>query len=265
RILLCEKDLDNFSRIELNNRQARHLREVLKAKVGSSFEAGLINSPISGEFRVEELGPDASVSGYFVGKHDESQTLRWQNFIIAIGIMRPPVLKRLLRDLASAGVEEIILLQAELCEGDYCKSHLWDELEKFLILGAEQGRINRLPRLSCGERRGLSLTEYLAKVEQIRQDRAVLPQNCLVFEEKGCPVRPDILPREKKRETYIVALGPERGWTARELKQLRNSGFADYSLGCLTMRTEVAAHLALGLYLLETRQTVGSVAPDAGD
>ena len=137
RILFHEQELKHSSNILLNanDYRAQHLHKILKAKYGNSFEAGIINTEITGKFHIENIAFDNSISGYFVGEYDPSERLRWQNLSIGIGVIRPPVLKRLLRDFASAGIKEIILLQTELCEGEYSKSHIWNELQHYLILG----------------------------------------------------------------------------------------------------------------------------------
>ena len=253
RILLRAIELNSQygSVLPADDYRAKHLREILKAQPGSLFEAGILHTQISGKFKIQEIGHDGSISGHFIGAYDASQKLRWQSLSLGMGMMRPPVLKRLLRDFASAGVEGITLIQTELCEGAYRQSHVWERLEHYLILGAEQGRINRLPQLLHGQRQGLSLAEYLAKVKQLREERSILPQNCIVLDERG-GIRNSLPVRNASSEhRYIIALGPERGWTMNELQAFLDNGFTDCSLGPVTLRTEVAAHLALGLYLRE--------------
>ncbi|WGK68992.1 RsmE family RNA methyltransferase [Candidatus Haliotispira prima] len=252
RILLNRKELDSQSCCILpaDDYRARHLKEVLKVKLGQQLEAGLLHTSCSGCFEILELGADGSVFARFLGQEDEEEKNRWQNLSLGLGLPRPPVLKRLLRDLASAGLREITLIQADLCEGDYRKSHIWDDLERFLILGAEQGRLNRLPQLNYEERNGLPLRDYLAESKIFREREKVLSQNCLVLDQGGATRE---YQRSGSSEPYIMAVGPERGWTSKELQAFEDQSFQNCSLGPLTLRTEVVGHLALGLYLLETQ------------
>ncbi len=256
KILFHQSEFKHSAHLSLNanDYRAQHLQKILKAKNGNSFEAGIINTEITGKFHIENIAYDNSITGYFVGGHDPLQKLRWQNLRIGIGLTRPPVLKRLLQDFASAGIEEIALLQTKLCEGEYSKSHIWNKLQHYLILGAEQGRINRLPRLIVGNNQGIGLNEYLEKIKELQQKQIVLPKNCIILNEHG--TRRYTLPEipNATKPMYIICLGPERGWTANELQTFQDKNFTSCSFGTITLRTEVAAHLALGLYLLETQR-----------
>ena len=227
-----------------------HLRRILKARVGDRFEAGILHSCQSGYFEVLQLRDNGSILGILSVQYSAKEPNCWQPLHIGLGLPRPPVLKRLLRDFAAAGIEQITLIQSDLCEGDYCKSHIWEELEQNLILGAEQGRINRLPQLYCSKRSGLTLREFLDLAENQRQKRSIKLANCIALEEHG-QVRK--FRHSDKKEPYIITLGPERGWTARELELFENYKFHLQSLGPVTLRTEMAAHLAIGLYLMETQ------------
>ena len=250
RILLRQKELDSKSNccFAAEDRRARHLVSVLRAKPGQAFEAGILHTKISGQFWVTDLAKNGSVRGHFCGQQDNIQ--KRHNLSIVLGLPRPPVLKRLLQDLSSAGVREIVLIQADLCEGAYRKSHVWDQLEHYLILGAEQGRINRLPKIICRNRQGLGLSEYLFELDETRRVRNIGSNNCIVLDREGTPRRVAVRPEGAKNH-YIVAIGPERGWTPSEMIAFEEHKFQRYSLGRCTFRTEVAAHLALGLYILE--------------
>ena len=251
RILLQKNELNYESCLLFlaNDYRAQHLNKILRAQVGDFFEAGILNTKISGQLKIQNIKDDGSIIGYFVGEYNAIEEFRWQHLFIGIGVVRPPVLKRLLKDFASAGVEEIALIQGKLCEQAYNNSHLWNELEHYMILGAEQGRINRLPRLFYGQNKGLRLVEYLKRANQIREQRGVLPQNCIVFGEEE-PMRQNSFSMSSKiesnqldisKETYIMILGAERGWTEDELQVLQSGGFTGCSFGPLTLRTEVAA------------------------
>ncbi len=261
RILLRESELsEGILHLVSDDYRARHLRQILKARVGQSFEAGILHGTYSGNLEILQINDDA-IKLRFLGENDPQQRLRWQNLSLAIGVPRPPVLKRLLCDLASAGLREIALIQGKLCESDYRKSHVWDELEHYLILGAEQGRIQRLPKLylSSDRRGGMHLRDYLSLARQLRAHRSILPQNCIVLDEQGPRRTPG--PDEwgtgdesQESQPYLIALGPERGWTAVEQKAFQAADFVSCSLGPMTLRTEVSAHLAVGLYLWETQR-----------
>ena len=51
----------------------------------------------------------------------------------------------------------------------------------------------------------------------------------------------------KEDETVTLAIGPEGGWTERELESARNTGFLEGSLGENILRTETAVVAALAI------------------
>ena len=248
QILLWQEELDSKSNCCLprEDRRARHLVSVLRAKPGQILEAGLLHTKISGQFVITNLAGNGSVQGHFCGEEDTTQT--HQNLSIILGLPRPPVLKRLLQDFASAGVREIILIQATLCEGAYQKSRVWDQLEHYLILGAEQGKRNHLPKIMCRDRQGLHLFEYLRELNKTKKIKNISPNHCIVLDREGRPRKHQV---SAEISNYIIAVGPERGWTTPEMVAFEEHQFQRHSLGHFTFRTEVAAHLALGLYISE--------------
>ncbi|ADN02589.1 hypothetical protein STHERM_c16490 [Spirochaeta thermophila DSM 6192] len=179
-----------------------------------------------GEGRVEEVGRDeVRLSCRF--DRDPPPPLP---LVLLVAAVRPIVGRRLLRDLAALGVERVVVFPARLSERSYLESTLWKggEWERCLVEGAEQGVTTRVPEVV----RVRSLEEGVGVCgEGVRYvcDEAV--------GEGG---------RVARAGRYVVAVGPERGWTEEERRVLAEEGFVRLSLGPRMLRAEVACHVAVG-------------------
>ncbi len=67
------------------------------------------------------------------------------------------------------------------------------------------------------------------------------------------------LPDSQDFSELALLIGPEGGWTQREITSARQSGFAPFSLGPRILRTENAAMIAVALFQLLPSMRRGSV------
>lgn len=253
----CELGPDNEFVLGREDRRNQHIRKILKAQPGQSLAGGLLGGRRA-SLLLRGWDAEGSLRGVFTARPDETaaEFSYWENprpLRIVMGLLRPHVMKRLLKDLASMGVGEICFVHSSLAEGDYQKSSVWERAEEHLILGAEQGRLTCLPKLEYFS----SLKSYWQWEEENAAShlKFVLEQTSAdsfeTLRSQQCKVRQNS--SEEKPPFWTLAVGPERGWTERELAGFHAAGFTGLSLGTqLTLRAEVAAHLAAGLYFLVT-------------
>jgi 16S rRNA (uracil1498-N3)-methyltransferase len=216
---------------ETEDSRTQHVRNVLGLGVGDSFFVGIQNGRI-GKARILEDGP----KGIMI-----SMDLQWDSpsplpVDILIGLPRPQVAKRLLREIPSLGPENVTFFIADKSEPSYRQSKLWktEEWEKLLQEGAEQAFSTLVPKIRHME----SLTEAINGLER-KQERIAFD----LYETEGSFDISSV----KGEKRLAMAFGPEGGWTSNERRLLRKGGFRLLALGPRVLRVETAVISALSL------------------
>lgn len=240
--------------LDYRDPRAKHVREVLRAATGDRIAVGIVggakgSAPILAHSRGE---------GLRLGPMDVQARVPDPTYplTLLLGHVRPIVMRRLLKDLTSLGVERIAVFPGELGEKSYLKSNLWSDarVEERLIDGASQAGVTGLPRVErySSLRRAL---EGVAPEGAARDQAAGAPATAgagrsFLLDPAGVPLAEAVLRRgggEPAPERVCCAVGPERGFTPREVAQLEEAGFETVSLGDRILRSETAALLATGM------------------
>ena len=237
RILFEGREVDTGGRITLprNDSRAKHIRKVLKLEAGDSFDAGVVNGA-PGRATVTELRRD-TVSLEFTPS--DAEPVPTFPITLLLAHPRPIVLRRMLKDLTTLGVERIDVFLAKRGEASYAEATIWqgETIHSILIDGAMQAGVTRLPDV----RRYSGLDELLSALPPPEKadlllfaDESVSPADGLL---PWLCARSPIPPASSAR----IAIGPERGWDYGERRLLEEAGFTPLSLGPRVLRTETAA------------------------
>ncbi len=234
-LVLFSHQAESYS-LPRSDRRHRHIRSILRARVGDVLRAGVINGPV-GEILIEQLDDNEIVLA-----------ARWQGpapppapVTVLLGHPRPPVLKRLWRDMASLGVEEIRVFSGDLGERSYLTSSAWDDPDLYLQDGLSQGGHTVAPRLL----RFARLDEALEEDPDTPEEGRTLRLFGALRSDDGFSLEEML--REVNRSTSVrICVGPERGFADREETLLRGRGYRPVSLGQRILRTETAATLLVG-------------------
>ncbi|MEY4086278.1 MAG: hypothetical protein RLZZ405_466 [Verrucomicrobiota bacterium] len=211
--------------------RARHLRETVGVRLGSTFHVGIENQR-RGLATVASLEPTLRF------------TLRWESvpqvrlpLTVVVGLPRPATARKLLHDLASLGVDRIVFFAAEKTDPSYAQSSLWreDEWRGLLRKGAEQACSCLVPMV----RHEPDLVAALSDIG--RQSWKVSLDPYVASGPLGAPA--------KNFPGGCLALGPERGWSDAERRTLGDAGFTACHLGDRILRVETAAVTGAGLML----------------
>ncbi len=235
-ILIAPGEVTAHGAVELRNRRARHVRTVLGGRVGQSLRVGLINGALG--------------TGMVKAVTEDTVTLRcvFNKAVppippvgILLALPRPKVMKRLWAPLASLGVGRIYLTNARRVERFYFDTHtLQPEFyEPQLLLGLEQAGDTRLPQVTIHRRLEKLLAEALPAPAPDEHRWVAHPageQHIGDLPRKGAPP-----------QRICLAVGPEGGWSARELQLLADSGFTPVTIGPRILRTDIACIALLGL------------------
>lgn len=214
--------------------RAVHIRDILKLGEGDIFAAGIIGGEI-GSARLNARGAEGWKWSFTAG--GESPPLR--PLTLVLGCPRPPVAKRILKDMTSIGVREIRACSTDLNENSYLTSRLWrDGLWRDAVIeGAVQCGSAILPAV----RTGVSLERSLDDLP---------PSAVRVALDNGDGASP-FGDWDTGFSEAVLAVGPERGWSDRERGLLESRGFVRLHLGNRVLRTETACSVGAALLISE--------------
>jgi 16S rRNA (uracil1498-N3)-methyltransferase len=262
-ILLFEPGEEREPLPRADNR-ARHLIEILKVVPGQTVRSGIIGGA-EGTIEIIAVTPEAIGFVWRPGEpapvHPETaqpETAQpapalagrpggdpGSGLLVLLGHPRPPVLRRLFRDLTTIGVGEILITGGELTEKSYFDSKVWEPgaLRGALVEGASQGGITRIPAVH----RFWGLSGALEYIEGSSPGPGAGEVRLLLDQDAESPLfslpsgygRPSAGAPIHRRG--VLSVGPERGWTAAERSRLLDAGFRAAGLGDRILRTETAA------------------------
>lgn len=214
-------------RLADNDRRARHIRSVLRARPGDTLRVGRVNGLAGSATMLSDDENGIALDAIL----DEPAPEPWLDLILAMP--RPKVMHRLWADLATIGYARIFIVNAAKVEKFYFDSHWLDEAtwRPLLIEGLEQAGATRLPDVQV--RRALRPfvedeipTLYPDSAKWIAHPRL-----------DDAPPRAAAAPFGGRP---VVAVGPEGGWTDFELGLFFQAGFQPLSLGDRALRSDTA-------------------------
>lgn len=211
--------------------RAAHILKVLRRHVGDTFDCGLVNGP-RGQATLTAIGADALTLAFTWGATPPPL----DPITLIIGLPRPQTARDILRDATALGVAALHFVATEKGEASYAQSSLWHsgETRRLLLDGAQQAFDTHLPKLTHGRPLREVLEALPATGTRLALDNYESPaalSECNVIRDKPA----------------TLAIGPERGWSAREREQLRAHAFALVHLGPRVLRTESACIAAIAL------------------
>ncbi len=212
--------------------RGEHIVKVLHLVVGDRFLLGETQGR-------RGLATVVSVTSGYVGFVWEPQegAASLHPVTLLVAQVRPICMKRILREAVSLGVCEIIVTGADTAERSYQDAKLWStgEYRKYLLDGAMQSAYT-----------GMSGLRFATRVDDLKDDFARM-DNLVLLDNvvEGGRLADFSYPGG----SVMLAVGPERGWSARERQVLMDSGFRSYSLGKRVLRTETACSAGTAVLL----------------
>jgi 16S rRNA (uracil1498-N3)-methyltransferase len=227
-LILFEPD-ETAAPLPRTDRRARHILEVLRCAVGSTFDAGMVNGP-RGRATLVAVTTDALTLTWIWGAPPPPA----DPITLLVGLPRPQTARDILRDATTLGIAALHFVRTEKGEANYAQSTLWSsgEWRRHLIAGAEQAFATRVPEVTHDR----TLLEALALLP-VAGSRLALDNYEAA---SGLDNTPLALP-------LTIAIGGERGWSQRDREQLRAHRFALAHLGPRVLRTETAVIAALSI------------------
>ena len=203
--------------------RAEHILSVLHGEVGQILKTGELDGKIG-------TGEIVTIDGSSVAirvSHTEESLRPW--FDLELAPPRPRVMKRLLPQLASLGVDTIVLVGAKKVEKDFWGATLLkkENFRPLFVDGLMQAGTSVMPRMETRRNFRRFVTDEL--------DALFPTANRVVGHPGGASSS-----SARREGRLLLAVGPEGGWTDDEVELLESRGFSRYSLGSRILRTDTA-------------------------
>jgi len=220
-----------------DDRRVIHILSVLRREIGDSTDVGLINGP-RGKAVLKSLNEQEVVFDYTWG--EEPPALLPIDLIV--GLSRPQTCRKILQEATSLGVRSIYFAATQRAEPSYASSKLWttDEWERLVRAGVEQAFSTHFPTVKFG----LSISDCIDATHSTAQ------RICLDNYEASS----GLLEASNQKESVVLAIGSERGWTEIERKLFRQNGFVLAHLGDRPLRSETATIAAVSIVGAQMRR-----------
>ena len=223
-IIIFKNDFVDENEVILEDERARHVKNVLRSKVGDTLVVGTLNKNM-GRGCVKAIDSDrVSITVTFDHKPPDASPIT-----LVLALPRPIVLNRMLMHITTLGIKHIHLIHSQRVEKSYWSSPVLQEekLQQQFILGLQQAKDTMLPEI------------YLHKrFKPFVEDE--LPLICdgadkILAHPKGVAV-----PSVQKSNKIVVVVGPEGGFIPYEIEKFEEVGFQTVSLGERILRVETA-------------------------
>ena len=228
--------------LSIKDERGEHIIKILHKKEGDTFSAGVING-MAGTATIKKIENDEITFDF--APDSEGKNLYPLKMII--GFPRPIQLKRLLRDIAALGVQEVHLTGTELGEKSYMQSNLVEHGTAYQMLldGTVQAASTHVPDLFLHKTLKDCLESVIPEKEQC--NNAKILKLCMDnINPKGSLF--SVLQEQYEKPALIVAaIGSERGWTQKEREMLESAGYLRVGMGPRVMRTETAATVSASI------------------
>ena len=238
--------VDKFEdrRAEIRGDDAHHLARVLRAAPGQLYE--LSDGAALWLARIETVSRDDVQFALVEQLPAATPKLR---IALLLSVVKFDSFEWALEKATELGVSAIVPLCAARSEKSLVaaaakRSARW---QKILVESAQQSRRLRPPSLHAVERPATAFSaDFVASLcPATSLVESFSPVKVFLSESANAPPLRAVLEPKVNWSFYILAVGPEGGWTEPERDAARAGGFAEASLGSLILRTETAVTAAL--------------------
>ena len=229
-----------------DEQQVRHIREVLKSKVGDTLTIGAIGSNI-GRATIAQINTnEVLLTDVTLDKKPPAKL----DLTVILALPRPKVLRRLIMDMTSLGVNRLIIVNSYRTQKSYWQSPLLNRIDDFVFEGLQQA-IDTVPLEVELQKRFKPFVEddFPALLEGYEEGNAVIAHP---YASQSWKTYLDGLKCKSGHENSmpkILCIGAEGGWIDYEVDLLCKHGCTSVSLGARILRTETVVNVLLGQWL----------------
>ena len=221
----CSSDIWSIE----DQRQIKHLNQHLQLRAGDTLKVGVRD----GQRYLTEVQSITAQQIMLRPIQTESVPNKLPVHLI-LALPRPKVLRRMIMDAVTLGVERISLIHSYRVDKSYWQSPFLQQLDDYVTLGLEQAGDTIVPEIQLYKR-------FKPFVED------VLPT--LISEQRPAyvahPYAEQSMPHAIAHGCNLI-VGPEGGFIPYEIDLLKKNGCQAMSLGNRILRTETAVSNILG-------------------
>ena len=221
----CSSDIWSIE----DQRQIKHLNQHLQLRAGDTLKVGVRD----GQRYLTEVQSITAQQIMLRPIQTESVPNKVPVHLI-LALPRPKVLRRMIMDAVTLGVERISLIHSYRVDKSYWQSPFLQQLDDYVTLGLEQAGDTIVPEIQLYKR-------FKPFVED------VLPT--LISEQRPAyvahPYAEQSMPHAIAHGCNLI-VGPEGGFIPYEIDLLKKNGCQAMSLGNRILRTETAVSNILG-------------------
>ncbi|QIO04641.1 16S rRNA (uracil(1498)-N(3))-methyltransferase [Acinetobacter shaoyimingii] len=210
-------------------RQLEHLHTHLDVKAGDTLKVGIKN----GKRYLTKI-VEISETAICVKPIQEESVPAKLPVTLIVAMPRPKVLRRLIMDSVTLGVEKIILLHSYRVDKSYWQTPFLQQLDQYVTLGLEQAGDTIAPQIEIYKRFKPFVEDVLPTMISDNKPAFVAHP----YAEKVMPFAID--------HACTLLIGPEGGYIPYEIDLLRKNGCQAVSLGSRIIRTETVIPYVLG-------------------
>jgi len=230
-IVLLEPDqIVNNDAWQIDNpRQLQHLRQHLELNVGDSLKVG-----IRQELRYLTEVLEISEQRIIVRPIQADTVPEKLPVHLILALPRPKVLRRIIMDAVTVGVERISLIHSYRVDKSYWQTPFLQQLDDYVTLGLEQAGDTIAPEIQLYKR-------FKPFVEDVLPTWINAERSAYVAH----PYAEQHMPYAIQHGCSLI-IGPEGGFIPYEIELLKKNGCQAMSVGNRILRTETAVSNILG-------------------
>ena len=210
-------------------RQVQHLHTHVGVQVGDTLKVGIRG----GKRYLTEVVEVSEQRIQVKALHEEAVPKKLPVTLI-VALPRPKVLRRLIMDSVTLGVEKIILLHSYRVDKSYWQTPFLQQLDHYVTLGLEQAGDTIAPKIELYKR-------FKPFVEDVLPSMILSDYPAYVAH----PYVEDVMPTGIQHGCTMI-IGPEGGFIPYEVDLLIKNGCQAVSLGNRIIRTETVIPYVLG-------------------
>lgn len=246
-IILFSPDELKLPTLTVEDYRARHIIKIIKAQPGDMLTTGEINGP-KGTSRIQHI--DANSVTFSDISHTHFSPRPQVDLVMALP--RPIMLKRVLAQVATFGIDHLFLINSNRVEKSFFSSSKLSQenMHSRLMAGLEQGSATHLPTVSIHKR-------FRPFIEDELPNHLKNYTHCGLAHPGGRARIQDIIPLGSKNNRndskILLIIGPEGGWVEYEVAQFTACGARRFSMGERILRVDsVVPALLSQLALLQS-------------
>lgn len=227
-LLLFEQNEMRGNILQIADRRSEHVLHVLKLQPGDVLKAGLINGK-TGPAKVIRIEPPLVELEVHLENDPPAEPL----MELILALPRPIMLQRILKQATVLGVRRFHLIRSRRVQKSFFQASILqpEGLKGILLQGLEQTMDTRLPTVHIHDRFKPFVEDFVPAIDS----------TCRLIAHPGTKkTLPELHSEGIIARNFVLAIGPEGGWSEYEVEKFSEKGFHCFSMGNRILHVDTA-------------------------